>query len=311
MKKYLIILTIPMIIFAKEIKTGFVESSRIFAEYQATAGANSQFNEFVNTCRDSAAKLQQSIETLKSELEAQKLVLSEEARLKKLDGIESLTRAYNQFLQDAFGQNGKVEQKNDELMAPLMKKINEAVSKIALQEGFSIVLDLSEGVFYASSELNLTDLVINELNREYGPQVLPTGVVKKSIGIFPLREENSEAVDAELGQRCQNELYNGVEVYRQRFNIVNKSAINAEIVKRGLGRNIDEEQALNIALVMLGDYIIVGQVTKSATKIEYTIVLKEVRTKQEIASRANSVTEDIKLQESLISDLRAMMEEIK
>lgn len=312
MKKYLVILIIPLLVLAKETKVGFVESSRIFSEYQATAAANGQFNELVNAYRDSAATLQQNIEQLKQELEAQKLVLSEETRLKKLDEIESLTRAYNQFLQDVFGANGKIEQKNDELMTPLMKKINEAVSKIAQQEGFTIVLDLSEGVFYASGELNLTDLVINELNREYGPPTLVTGATKKAVGIFPLREENSEAIEADLGQRCQNELYNAINVFSQKFRIISKMAINTEIFNRGVGtKTIDDNQALIIGLTLLCDYIIVGRVTKFASKIDYTISLKDANTKQELAKRTSSVTEDIKLQESLNNDLRALLEEIK
>lgn len=311
----LMLALIPFLMYAKEAKIGFVESSRIFSEYQATAAANSQFNTFVSTYRDSAATLQQNIEKLKSELEAQKLLLSEEARLKKLDDIETMTRTYNQFLSDVFGTSGKIEQKNDELMTPLLKKINEAVSKIAQQEGFSLVFDLSEGVFYASSELNLTDLVVGELNREYGPATIPSGEVKKSIGIFPLRGENTEAIDDNLGQQCQNELYNVLGKFSQKYKIVSAAAINSEIVNKGLGRNIDDDQALTIALTPLFcDYIVVGRVAKFSTRIEYTISLMDVKAekgKQEIDKRSNTVTEDIKLQEALSNDLRALLDRIQ
>jgi len=310
MKRSLIII-IPIILLSKELKIGFVESNRIFLEYQATASATNQFNEYVNMYRDSAATLQKNVEKYKLELEAQKLLLSEEARLKKLDEIEGLTKAYNQFLQDVFGARGRIEQKNDELMAPLLKKINYAVAKIAQQEGFAIVLDLSEGVFYASSELNLTDLVINELNREYGPQTLPTGETKKTIGIFPLREENTEAFNAELGQKCQSELYNAIASFSQKYTVVSKSAINAEFYKRGLGRNIDESQAFIIGLALLCDYIIIGKATQFGTKIEYTITLKNTRTRDTILQKTSSVTEEIKLTESLNNDLRALLAELE
>ncbi|UCG93386.1 MAG: OmpH family outer membrane protein [candidate division WOR-3 bacterium] len=309
MKKYLIISIILLgILFAKEIKIGFVESERIFNEYQATAAANAEFNEYVSMYRDSAAVLFTKVENLKSELEAQKLVLSEEARLRKLDEIETSTGAYNQFLQDVFGKGGKLEQKNDELMAPLLKQVNEAVEKIAQQEGFSIILDLSADVFYASSELDLTDLVIDELNLEYGPPTLPTGEIKKIIAIFPFTETNQEAIDAALGQRCQTEVYNAVGAFSARLRIISQAAINTEIIKRGLGRDIELDQAYAIGLAVLCDYIIVGSVSKFATKIEYTISLQDVTTKKEIAKRSNEVSEDIKLYEAINSDLRAMLE---
>ncbi len=309
MRKYLITPLILLgILFAKEIKIGFVESERIFTEYQATAAANAEFNEYVRMYRDSAAVLFTNVENLKSELEAQKLVLSEEARLRKLDEIETSTGVYNQFLQEVFGKGGKLEQKNDELMAPLLKQVNEAVEKVAQQEGFSIVLDLSADVFYASNELDLTDLVIDELNLEYGPPTLPTGEIKKIVAVFPFREMNQEAIDAALGQRCQTEVYSAMSAFSAKFRIISQASINTEIIKRGLGRDIELDQAFMIGLAVLCDYIIVGSVSKFATKIEYTFSLQDVTTKKEIAKRSNEVSEDIKLYEAINSDLRAMLD---
>jgi outer membrane protein len=301
-----------MLTWAKETKIGFIDSQRIFDEYQATASASAEFNEVVSSSRDSASSLQQTIENLKSELEAQKLLLSEEARLRKLNEIEAQTISYNQFLKDVFGPGGKIEQKNDELMAPLLKKINEAVSKIAQQEGFAMVLDLKEGVYYATSDLDLTELVIDELNREYGPQLLPTGELKKLIAIFPFREKNIEATNLKLGQRCQDEVHNAAMALAQTFRFIDKATINAEILKRNLGTNLDDNQAFNIATSpLLCDYLIIGDVTKIATKIEWTISLKDVNKRKEVAKRSNSVTEEIKLSESLNNDLRALLKEVK
>lgn len=310
-RKYFLILFIPLLFFGKEAKIGFVDSERIFKEYQATIAAKTELNDFIKTYRDSAAVLKQNIEQLKSELETQKLVLSEEARLRKLDEIESLTRSYNRFLEEVFGKGGKIEQKNDELMAPLVRKINDAVAKISEQEGFVMVLDLSQDVFYAKSELDLTDLVINELNLEYGPQNLPEGELKKVIAIFPFREENTEAADADLGEKCQNELYKIISAFTQTYRIISKTEVRTEIIKRGYGTNIDDNQAYSIARSLLCDYIVVGKVTKFATKIDYTISLKDVNKNTEIGKKSTTITEEIKLSEELNNDLRALLEKIQ
>lgn len=313
MKKYLIPLILPALILAKEIKIGFVESKKVFSEYQATVTANSQFNEYVGVLRDSAGRLQTGIEKLKNELEAQKLMLSEEARLKKMDEIESLNKSYNQFLQDIFGPGGKVEQKNDELMTPLLKKINDAVSKIAQQEGFAIVMDLTEGVYYASGDLNLTDLVVKELNREYGPQTLPAGQVKPTIAVFYLREENDEAKNIDLGQTCQNELYNALKTMSNNYNTVSSGQVNSEVLKKNNGtpRNVDDAQAITIGASLLCDYIILGKVSKSGARIEFTIILKEIKGSREIGRQSSTVTEEIKLTEALNNDLRMLLALIK
>jgi len=313
MKRMFFLLALcPLAFSAKEVKIGFVESQKIFKEYQATVSASNQFNEYVAALKDSAFKLQTGIEKIKTELEAQKLVLSEEARLKKLDELEILNQSYNTFLQDIFGPGGKAEQKNDEIMAPLMKKINDAVSKIAQQEGFAVVLDLSEGVYYASGELNITDLVLTELNREYGLQTVPTAETKKTITVFPLQEKNNEAETADLGQHCQNELYAALTPFSQKYNIISASQLNAEILRKNIGRNsIDDVQAFQIAVPLLCDYIIMGTVSKSGTRIDYTLTLKEVKTKQEIGHRTSSVTEEIKLTETLTNDLRNLLSLLK
>lgn len=297
---------------AREVKIGLVNAERVMNEYQATAAATAEFNQYVFTYRDSAAILKRKIDELKTELTAQDLVLSEEAKLRKIDEIEALTESYNEFLQNVFGTRGRVEQKNDELMAPLLEKINNAITKIAEQEGFEIVLELSEGVYYALNELDITDLVINELNLEYGPTTLPTGEMKKVIVVFPFREENPEAINAELGQACQDELYRTIKVFSGRYTIIDKTTINMEIVKRGLGVNIiDDNQAYEIGTSLLCDYIITGRVSKISSKIEYTVMIKNVKEKTEVSRRTSSVTELVKLYETLNNDLRALLEKIQ
>ena len=309
MKKYICAVLVFGIAVAVETKLGFVDSDRVFREYQATAAAKAEFNFYVNESRDSAAVLRQNIETLKEELDTQKLMLSEEARLRKLDEIESLTKAYDQYLQTMFGKSGRVQQKNDELMIPILDKVNEAVGLIADREGFTVVLELSENILYASSELDITDLVIDELNLEYGPQIVP-GEIVQYIAIFPLREENPEAVNADLGQTCQNDLYSAIAVFSQQYEIVSKQAVNSEIVDRGFGRNVDDTQAYTIAKQRLWDYIIVGTVSKMATRIDYTLSLKMVAKQEEVFKKSTSA-EDIKLTESLNNDLRILIDKIK
>lgn len=312
MKKFVIaIFAIGCAVSAREIKIGFVDANRVIDEYQATAAATLEFNEYVAQYRDSAAVLKRRIEDIKTELEAQKLLLSEEARLRKIDEIEGLTGSYNQFLQTVFGARGVVELKNDELMAPLLEKINAAITKIAEQEGFQIVLELSEGVYYAASDLDVTELVINELNLEYGPAALPGGEVKKTIVVFPFREENPEAVSAGLGQTIQNELYRVIRAFSGRYTIVDRTTINMEIVRRGLGVNvIDDNQAFEVGTSLLCDYIIMGHISKISTRIEYTMMLKNVKEKTEIARTSSSVTEEIRLYEALNNDLRMLIDKI-
>jgi hypothetical protein len=153
--------------------------------------------------------------------------------------------------------------------------------------------------------------VIKDLNREYGPQTLPTNEVKKTIAIFNLRETNDEANNADLGQTCQNDLYNAMKTLGNMYNVITSGQVNAEILKKGIPRNnVDETQAIQIGASLLCDYIFIGQVSKSGNRIEYTIILKEVKGNREVGRRSSSLTEEIKLPETLNNDLRTLLSEL-
>ena len=297
--------------FAKDEKIGFVDSERILEQYQATAAAKQDFGEFVQDYRDSASVLRQNIANMKSELEAEKLVLSEEARLRKLDEIAQLQKEYEQFLELGFGAGGKVDQKNDELMTPLLKKINDAVKKTAEQEGFTIVLDLSEGVYYADSDLDLTEIVINELNLEYGPQTIPGVEEKKIIAVFPFREENTEAASNNYGEWMQDQIYKALAGFTKQYEIILKNKISFEIVNRGFGRNLEDGQAFTIARALPCDYFVIGTVSKFGNRINYTMSLKEVTTTMEIDKKSNNASEETKLIDFLNNDFRALLEKLQ
>jgi outer membrane protein len=296
---------------ARDEKIGFVDSKRILEQYQATAAAKVDFNEFVQSYRDSASVLRQNIEAIKSELEAEKLVLSEEARLRKLDEVEQLQITYERFLESVFGAGGKVDQKNDELMTPLLRKINDAVKKTAEQEGFTIVLDLSEGVYYANNDLDLTEMVINELNLEYGPQTIPGVEEKKIIAVFPFREENTEAASNNSGEWMQDQIYRALASFTKQYEIVLKNKISFEIVNRGYGINLEETQAFTIARYLPCDYFFIGTVTKFGNRINYTMSLKDVAANTEIDKKSNNATEETKLIDLLNNDFRALLEKLQ
>ncbi len=67
----------------------------------------------------------------------------------------------------AFQQNAsqQLQQRNFELVQPIYEKVQEAIDKIATQNGFTYILDISKGsvVFTASNSQNINSLVLEEL----------------------------------------------------------------------------------------------------------------------------------------------------
>ncbi len=312
MKRHLLsfFLTLFVPILAKEIKIGYIDSQRILTEYKATAEQKKVFDQEVQNYKDRANEMQKKIEVLKSELESQKLVLTDAARATKSEEIARLTRQYEDFVQQVWGPQGKIEEKNAELMAPLIKKINETIETIAKAEGFTLILDIAQGgIVYAQEGLNITDDVIKELNKEYEPVVIPP-TKRKTIAIFPLFEGNSEAKEKDLGDLSQTYLYTSTKLL-PKFDYIKSFQVKNGLLRRGLSKNIEDRVAIDIGRELAADYIVVGVINKTGNKIDFELKLIEIRGEKEI-NKSSGSAEDLeqKLQEKLGDALKRLLGKI-
>lgn len=66
-----------------------------------------------------------------------------------------------------FEQNASVtlQNRNSELVKPIVEKINKAINKVATENGFTYILDISKGsvVFVSKESQNITQLVLKML----------------------------------------------------------------------------------------------------------------------------------------------------
>lgn len=150
---------------ADDLKIGFIDSERIFAEFEGTKSAQSEFNaQLEQWTRDLEAR-RAEYEQMVADYESQALILSDP---KKREREEELTRKRSELeamAQEIWGPNGKVAQRNEELTRPIVEKIREVLKRIGEAEKFSIIFDATDGnVVYADDALDLTSRVVEELN---------------------------------------------------------------------------------------------------------------------------------------------------
>ncbi|HNQ44466.1 MAG TPA: OmpH family outer membrane protein, partial [Candidatus Cloacimonadota bacterium] len=66
-----------------------------------------------------------------------------------------------------FGENGRAEQRYRELIDPLTNKIHDIITRIAEDEKYTMILDVSMGVIlYATPTIDITEQVLQELNKD-------------------------------------------------------------------------------------------------------------------------------------------------
>jgi len=150
-----------------EMKIGYINSDRIFKEYEATKDAYAKFNKEVEKWEQQASEMQKKIMELKEQLEKQSLLLSSERKQELEAQLKEEYMAYQKFIEEKLGQNGEVMKKNAELSKPIVEKIQGILDKIGKEEHYDFIFDAQNGgLVFAKQGYDLTEKVLAVLNSE-------------------------------------------------------------------------------------------------------------------------------------------------
>lgn len=284
---------------AKEYRIGYIDSDRVIQKYEAAVEAKKELDTEISKAEAQAESLKQDWEKAKQEYESQELTLSEEGKRSKLAEVEQRKRRYDSFLDEVYRQGGKIDQKNRELIAPIVEKINSAVSKLAQDEGFALVLDASKSeIVFAQTGLDLTDLVTEELNREFAP-VAPTVTQKVVYAVMPVFELNDEARQDRVGSQIRGFVYDLVKA-RPKVEMVASQEVASQLQARGFeNRQIEAEQALDVGRVLNADYVVFGQCSKQDRRIEFTLAIADIRLNNVVKTEDGDAARTEDLQEEV------------
>jgi outer membrane protein len=150
-----------------QMKLGFVNTEKIFTQFEGTKIAQEKFNKEVAKWEQEASKRVKEITEMKEQLEKQSLLLSAERKKTLEDSLRQKVILHEKFLQEKFGQRGDVLSKNEELTKPILEKIQKIIDKIAKDDQFDFIFDLrAGGLVYAKQSYDLTDRVLAQLAKE-------------------------------------------------------------------------------------------------------------------------------------------------
>ena len=151
---------------AQEIKIGYIDSIKIFAENKETQDAERVYRQDVQQWEAQKQRMEQEIARMGEELNAQSPMLSEEKKQERRLEMNRKMDEYKRFMEETFGDNGLAAKRNKELTQPIVDKINRIIEAIAIEQKYSMVFDVANAnVVYADKKLDLTDLVLTRLNQ--------------------------------------------------------------------------------------------------------------------------------------------------
>ena len=152
------------------LKIGFIDSQAVISAYPGTSEAQATFNAENAAWERQAQQMQEEVNRLTQELERQSLAMSEERKAQLNAELQRKAMEYQQFVNRIWGQQGQAYQRNQELMQPIINKVNALLEQVGSDEGYDYILDAaSGGIVHANPEYDLTPRVIELMNEGTGP----------------------------------------------------------------------------------------------------------------------------------------------
>lgn len=158
-----ILLAMPGMVFAQQIKIGFVNIARLISEApQATTAMAALQEEFAPRQRELVA-LQTTFQEKQEQLQRDLEVMGPEERQSAERDLRKEERQLARSLEEL---NEDANLRRNEELAKLQREILREVATYAREAGYDLVL--GEGVFYASSAVDITSDVLTRLQDAKG-----------------------------------------------------------------------------------------------------------------------------------------------
>ncbi len=302
----LLLLFIPSIVFSED-KIGYVDTEKIIKSYSEMNIIKTQIDILTNQWQRQLGEKKLELNKLKNELESKKLVISYEMQKEKEQEINRKEQEFAIFMDSIWGDKGILEVKKKELSREVTDKIKKAIEKIAKEQGFSIVFDISKsGIIYSQRGVDLTSYVIEYLNKEVkGHRILKT----LEIAIPYFYEMNNEAQEMKIGSKLRDMLipainrqgdfeFTKIQDINNALNSMGISNLKTQITDEkliSLSKNINVDYVIyilcevNIGIVKINFKLINGKTAQIALQSEYSI-----HTDKELDKLVNSILQDIK-----------------
>ncbi len=149
---------------ADSVRIAVVNQQRALASSNEGRAAEKTLQSLMQKKRTQLEPLEQELKRQREEFESQRYVLSRSAlEERKLDLLKR-QRDLERSMREA---EDELEIENRKLMQPLLKRIESALSELGKEKDFTVILETkSAAVLYAEESIDITDLVIQKLNKK-------------------------------------------------------------------------------------------------------------------------------------------------
>ena len=167
--KYFILVLVLVSFVLAEIKIGYVDSNEIMNNFEEIRQIQVDLEKEQRRLEGDFNNLVSQLDSLKQDYERQRLLMSETRRKEKENEITNMEKSVQKFQLDKFGPEGEIYRIQNELLKPVLAKIDAAIQKVGSERGYDFILDAMSGaLLYALDSHNLTEDVMDELAKATG-----------------------------------------------------------------------------------------------------------------------------------------------
>ena len=167
--KYTILtLALASLAFA-DVKIGYVDSNEIMNNFDEVRQVQADLEKEQRRLESEFNELVYSLDSLKQDYDRQRLLMSDTRRNEKENEILNKEKSIQKFQLDKFGPEGEIYKTQNQLLKPVLAKIDDAIQKVGSERGYDFILDAMSGaLLYALDSHNLTEDVMDELAKATG-----------------------------------------------------------------------------------------------------------------------------------------------
>lgn len=127
--------------------------------------AQKQLDQFSEAWQKELDGLQNRLDKMYRDFEAEQVMLSNELKKKREDELFNKEKELRDLQRQRFGYEGDLFKKRQELIKPVQDKVYNAVEKLAVEKGYDFILDKSEGitVIFADPKLDRSEDILKML----------------------------------------------------------------------------------------------------------------------------------------------------
>jgi outer membrane protein len=152
-------------------KIVYVNSQKIISQAPGRADAEAQFQKEMDQYKAQVQRMGDSLQTMVADYQKAEPTLSQSVKTTRTKDLRDRQQAYQQHVQEL---EQTAQQREAELVRPIMEQINKIIEQVRTENGYSFILDAGSQagvVVAADSSLDITNVVIKRLQAA-GPVAL-------------------------------------------------------------------------------------------------------------------------------------------